>query len=88
MLSDGGHPLRGDSLTASKTQELLRKFKWEVWNNHPYNDLSSPNLSSKHFLGTGLLSGEVSENLYEGHETIGRGRFCQSRLCGFCVQIE
>ncbi|GBL69174.1 hypothetical protein AVEN_24135-1 [Araneus ventricosus] len=51
MLSNGVILLHGNAHTARKTQELLRKFKWEVWSQSPY----SPDLASN--LGTKLLSG-------------------------------
>ncbi|GBN90737.1 hypothetical protein AVEN_169093-1, partial [Araneus ventricosus] len=42
--------------TARKTQELLQKFKWEVWRNPPYSPDLAPNLDSKHLSGIRLSS--------------------------------
>ncbi|GBM95045.1 hypothetical protein AVEN_226923-1 [Araneus ventricosus] len=47
MLNDGVIRLNDNTNTALKTQELLRKFKWEVWS-HPYSRDSTTNLGSKH----------------------------------------
>ncbi|GBM18847.1 hypothetical protein AVEN_161300-1 [Araneus ventricosus] len=56
MLSDGVILLHDNTHTASKTQELLQKFKWIVWNHPPYNPDLAPNLGSKHFSGTSFSS--------------------------------
>ncbi|GBN09605.1 hypothetical protein AVEN_40910-1 [Araneus ventricosus] len=50
MLSDGVILLHEKTHTVSKTQELLRKFKLEVWSHSPTPD-SAPNLCSKHLSG-------------------------------------
>ncbi|GBM30759.1 hypothetical protein AVEN_30581-1 [Araneus ventricosus] len=49
MLSDGVILLLGNTHNSRKTQELLRKLKWENWN-HPYSPDSVPNFGSKHLL--------------------------------------
>ncbi|GBN19288.1 hypothetical protein AVEN_254249-1 [Araneus ventricosus] len=51
MLSDGATLLHDNIHTARKTQEWLRKFKWEVWSPD-----SAPNLDSKHLSGTRFSS--------------------------------
>ncbi|GBN78647.1 hypothetical protein AVEN_161098-1 [Araneus ventricosus] len=52
MLSDGVIFLHNNTHTARKTQELLQKFKWEVWSHPSYSPDSAPNLCSKHLSGT------------------------------------
>ncbi|GBN60335.1 hypothetical protein AVEN_90834-1 [Araneus ventricosus] len=47
MLSDGVILLHDNIHTIRKTQELLQKFKWEVWSQPPYSTDSAPNLGSK-----------------------------------------
>ncbi|GBM03271.1 hypothetical protein AVEN_142558-1 [Araneus ventricosus] len=51
MLSDGVILLRDNAHTARKTQELVRKFKWEVWSNSPYSPDLAANMGSKHLFG-------------------------------------
>ncbi|GBL77782.1 hypothetical protein AVEN_130528-1, partial [Araneus ventricosus] len=48
MLSDSAILLNDNTHTERKTQELLRKFKWEIWSHHSYNPDLAPNLGSKH----------------------------------------
>ncbi|GBM46431.1 hypothetical protein AVEN_256403-1 [Araneus ventricosus] len=55
MLSDGVILLHDNTRTARKTQELLRKFKWEVLP-PPYSPDSAPNLGSKHLSATRFSS--------------------------------
>ncbi|GBN31486.1 hypothetical protein AVEN_33003-1 [Araneus ventricosus] len=43
MLSDGVILLHDNTHTARKTQELLRKFKWEVWSHTPNSRVWVPN---------------------------------------------
>ncbi|GBN98478.1 hypothetical protein AVEN_148151-1, partial [Araneus ventricosus] len=52
MLSDGVILLHDDTHTARETQELLQKFKWEVWSHPPYRQNLAPNLGSKRLSGT------------------------------------
>ncbi|GBM02444.1 hypothetical protein AVEN_183269-1, partial [Araneus ventricosus] len=47
MLSDGVILLHDNIHTVLKTQELLQKFKWEVWSQTPYSTDSARNLGSK-----------------------------------------
>ncbi|GBN78904.1 hypothetical protein AVEN_31799-1 [Araneus ventricosus] len=73
MLSDGVILLHGNANTARKTQELLRKFKWEVWNHPtPYSPDTAPNLGSKHLSGTRFSSESdvkiVVENWLNGQD--------------------
>ncbi|GBN15546.1 hypothetical protein AVEN_205222-1, partial [Araneus ventricosus] len=56
MLSDSVIFLHINAHTARKTQELLQKFKWEVWSHSPYSPDLAPNLGSKHLSGTRLSS--------------------------------
>ncbi|GBL98472.1 hypothetical protein AVEN_111603-1 [Araneus ventricosus] len=56
MLSDGVILLHDDTHIARKTQELLQKFKWEVWSQPPYSPDLAPNLCSKYLSGTKLSS--------------------------------
>ncbi|GBN52052.1 hypothetical protein AVEN_68170-1 [Araneus ventricosus] len=55
MLSDGVILLHDNTHTARKTQELLRKFKWEVYS-HLCSPDSAPNLGSKHLSGSRFSS--------------------------------
>ncbi|GBN42174.1 hypothetical protein AVEN_37355-1 [Araneus ventricosus] len=52
MLSNGFIFLHGNTHTANKTQELLQKYKWEVWSHPSYSPDLAPNVSSKHLFGT------------------------------------
>ncbi|GBM87398.1 hypothetical protein AVEN_168646-1 [Araneus ventricosus] len=74
MLSDSVILLHDNTHTARKTQEMLRKFKWEVWSHHPYSPDSAPNLGFKHLSGTSfsLESGgkAVAENWLNGQNLI------------------
>ncbi|GBN39258.1 hypothetical protein AVEN_38941-1 [Araneus ventricosus] len=85
MLSDGVNLLHGNTHAARKTQELLRKFKWEVWSHSPD---SAPNLGSKHLSGTRFSSESdvktVVENwLYkQGHD------FYRARLSEFVLRSD
>ncbi|GBN11154.1 Dual oxidase [Araneus ventricosus] len=69
MLSDGVILLHDNTHTARKTQECLRKFKWEVWSPD-----SAPNLGSKHLSGTSFYSESdvktVVENSFNGQDVI------------------
>ncbi|GBM66623.1 hypothetical protein AVEN_166369-1 [Araneus ventricosus] len=69
MLSDGAILLHDNIHTARKTQERLRKFKWEVWNPD-----SAPNLDSKHLSGTRFSSESdvktVAEDWVNGQDVI------------------
>ncbi|GBN19353.1 hypothetical protein AVEN_61676-1 [Araneus ventricosus] len=56
MLSDGVILLQDNIHTESETQELLQKFKWEVWSRPLYSPDLAPNLGSKHLSGTRLSS--------------------------------
>ncbi|GBN99374.1 hypothetical protein AVEN_147270-1 [Araneus ventricosus] len=75
MLGDGVILLHDNTHTARKTQELLRKFKWEVWS-HPYSSYSAPNLGSKHLSGRRFSCGNNSR---EVTQWTGRD-FCQTGL--------
>ncbi|GBM21466.1 hypothetical protein AVEN_161073-1 [Araneus ventricosus] len=71
MLNDGVILLHDNTHTDRKTQELLRKFKWEVWS-HPLD--SAPNLDSKRLSGTRFSSESdvktVVENWLNGQDVI------------------
>ncbi|GBM54767.1 hypothetical protein AVEN_259939-1 [Araneus ventricosus] len=71
MLSDGVILLPDNTHSASKTQELLQKFKWAVWSQSP--DLAA-NPSSKHLSGTRFSSESdvktVAENWLNGQDVI------------------
>ncbi|GBM33208.1 hypothetical protein AVEN_28201-1 [Araneus ventricosus] len=56
MLSASDILLHENTHTARKTQELLHKFKWEVWSHPPYSQDLAPNLGSKHLSGTRFSS--------------------------------
>ncbi|GBL81262.1 hypothetical protein AVEN_155869-1 [Araneus ventricosus] len=58
MLSDGVTLPHNNNHTAYKTQELMRKFKREVWNHSPppIHPRFGPNLGSKHLSGTRFSS--------------------------------
>ncbi|GBN00211.1 hypothetical protein AVEN_213896-1 [Araneus ventricosus] len=88
MLSDGVILLHGNTITSRKTQELLRKFKWEVWNHPPYSPDSAPNLCSKHLSGTRFSSESdvktVAENSLNG---LGRD-FCQAWLTKLVLRSD
>ncbi|GBL88884.1 hypothetical protein AVEN_158987-1 [Araneus ventricosus] len=56
MLSDDVILLHDNTHIARKTQELLQKFKWEVWSHPPYSPDLAPNLDSKHLYGTSFSS--------------------------------
>ncbi|GBO15434.1 hypothetical protein AVEN_139206-1 [Araneus ventricosus] len=80
MLSDGVILLHGNTHTALKTQELLRKFKWEVWSHPPNSPDSTPSLGSKHLSGT-RLSSDGDEKTAAENWLNGLGRhFCQAGL--------
>ncbi|GBN38578.1 hypothetical protein AVEN_45983-1 [Araneus ventricosus] len=51
MLSDSVIPMHDNIHTARKTQELLPKFKWEVWSHPLYSPDLASNLGSKHLSG-------------------------------------
>ncbi|GBO28669.1 hypothetical protein AVEN_267907-1, partial [Araneus ventricosus] len=42
MLSDGVIRLHSNTHTARKTQELLQKFKWEIWSHPPTVQIRHP----------------------------------------------
>ncbi|GBM35528.1 hypothetical protein AVEN_106757-1 [Araneus ventricosus] len=56
MLSDGAILLHDNTQTARKNQELLQKFKSEVWSHPPYSPDLASNLGSKHSYGTRFSS--------------------------------
>ncbi|GBN78642.1 hypothetical protein AVEN_26071-1 [Araneus ventricosus] len=75
MLSDGAILLHDSTHTARKTEELLRKFSWEVWSHPPpYSPDSETNLGSKHLSGTSFFSESdvktVAENWLNGQGVI------------------
>ncbi|GBN90721.1 hypothetical protein AVEN_36227-1 [Araneus ventricosus] len=65
MLSDGVILLNVKTHTGRKTQELLRKFKWEVWSHSPYSQDSTPNLGFKHLSGTRFSSESDVKTAFE-----------------------
>ncbi|GBO19711.1 hypothetical protein AVEN_236275-1, partial [Araneus ventricosus] len=73
MLSDGVILLNDNTHSAHKTQELLRKFKWEVWS-LLYSPDSAPNLGSKHLSGTKFSSESdvktAAKNSIDGQDVI------------------
>ncbi|GBN71334.1 hypothetical protein AVEN_190769-1 [Araneus ventricosus] len=73
MLSECVILMHDNTHAARKTQELLRKFKWEVWS-HPYSPDSVPNLGSKYLSGTRFSSESdvktVIENWLNGPDLI------------------
>ncbi|GBN69159.1 hypothetical protein AVEN_235880-1 [Araneus ventricosus] len=79
MLSDGVTLLPDNTHSPSKTQELLRKFKWGLYVS-PYSPDLTPNLGSKHLSRTRLSSNSdvktAAENWIngQGHD------FCQAGL--------
>ncbi|GBN24038.1 hypothetical protein AVEN_242398-1 [Araneus ventricosus] len=56
MLSDGVILLHVNTHVSRKTQELLQKFKWEVWSHPSYSSGLAPNLGSTHLSGTRFSS--------------------------------
>ncbi|GBN48316.1 hypothetical protein AVEN_249193-1 [Araneus ventricosus] len=75
MLCDGVILLHDNTHTARKTQELPRKFKWEVWSHQPpYSPDSAPNLGSKHLSATRFSSNSdaktAAENWLNGQDVI------------------
>ncbi|GBO01515.1 hypothetical protein AVEN_36110-1 [Araneus ventricosus] len=70
MLSDGVILLHDNTLTARKTQELLQKFKWEVWSHPPYTPDLAPNLGLKHLSGKSFSS---DSDVKTATENCGRG---------------
>ncbi|GBL84961.1 hypothetical protein AVEN_42219-1 [Araneus ventricosus] len=74
MLGGGVIFLHDNTHTARKTQELLQKFKWEVWSKLPYSPDSAPNLGSNHLSGIRFSSESdtktVSENFLNRHDVI------------------
>ncbi|GBM51795.1 hypothetical protein AVEN_4308-1 [Araneus ventricosus] len=97
MLSDGVILLHDNTHTARKTQELLQKYKWEVWSHPPYSPDSAPNLGSKHLSGTRFSSNSpvktAAENWLNGqgrdshqagfNELILRSGKCLNRFCDY-----
>ncbi|GBM48488.1 hypothetical protein AVEN_50278-1 [Araneus ventricosus] len=81
MLSDGAILLHEDTHTARKTQELLRKFKWEIWSQPLQIGCpdSAPNLYSKHLSGTRFSSNSDVKTGRELAQWTGRD-FCQAGL--------
>ncbi|GBL84920.1 hypothetical protein AVEN_106539-1 [Araneus ventricosus] len=75
-MSSDGVILLHNTHTDRKTQELLRKLRWEIWSHltHPYSPDSAPNLVSKHLSGTGFSSESdvktVAENWFNGQDLI------------------
>ncbi|GBL93448.1 hypothetical protein AVEN_59657-1 [Araneus ventricosus] len=79
-VSDGVILLHDNIHTARKTQELIRKFKWEVWSqHHPDSPDSAPNLGSKLFSGTRFSSESDVKQCLELAQWTGRD-FCQAVL--------
>ncbi|GBM24272.1 hypothetical protein AVEN_22597-1 [Araneus ventricosus] len=90
MLSDGHILLHGNTHTARKTRELLRKFKWEVWSHHhPYSPDSAPNLGPTHLSGTRFSPGSgvktTDENWLNGQNVISAK---PGETSWSCVQIS
>ncbi|GBM72348.1 hypothetical protein AVEN_46524-1 [Araneus ventricosus] len=74
MLSDGVILSHDNTHTASKTQEVLYKFKWEVCRQLPSYSLDlAPNLGSKHLSGTRFSSGSDVKTTAENYLN-GQGR--------------
>ncbi|GBN09462.1 hypothetical protein AVEN_139126-1 [Araneus ventricosus] len=89
IFSDGVILLRGNTHTARKTQELLQKFKTDVWSNPPYRPDLAPNMGSKHLSRTRFSSNSVVKTAAENWHN-GQGcDFYQDRLKSWsCVQIN
>ncbi|GBO24014.1 hypothetical protein AVEN_144781-1 [Araneus ventricosus] len=90
MLSDGVILLHDNIHTALKTQELLRKFNWEVSvTPAALQPESAPNLGSKHLSGTRFSSNSdvktVVENWFNGQNGISAN---PSYTSWSCVQIN
>ncbi|GBN92364.1 hypothetical protein AVEN_72419-1, partial [Araneus ventricosus] len=70
ILSNDVILLYDNTHTARKTQELLQKFKLELWSHPPYSPDLAPNLGSKHLSGIRLSSNSdlktASENWLNG----------------------
>ncbi|GBM06511.1 hypothetical protein AVEN_150351-1 [Araneus ventricosus] len=80
MLSDGVILQHDNIHTALRTQELVQRFKWEVWSHHPYIPDSAPNLGSKHLSGPRFSSSSDVKTSAENWLN-GQGRdFYQSGL--------
>ncbi|GBL78150.1 hypothetical protein AVEN_105715-1 [Araneus ventricosus] len=77
MLSDVVILLHDNTHTALKAQELLRKFKWEIWI-PPYSPDSANNLVSKNLSGTRFSSN--SENSCRELAQWAELDFCQAGL--------
>ncbi|GBN26313.1 hypothetical protein AVEN_187193-1 [Araneus ventricosus] len=56
MLSDGVILLHDNTHTSRKTQELLRKLKWEVWSHYPHSPDSAPIWVPDTYLEQGALN--------------------------------
>ncbi|GBN21017.1 hypothetical protein AVEN_145144-1, partial [Araneus ventricosus] len=93
VLSDGVILLHDNTHIAGKTQELLRKFKWEI-SSHPtvhfrFPPDSAPNLGSKHLSGTRFSSEidvkTVVENWLNGQDVISAK---PGETSWSCVQIN
>ncbi|GBN03730.1 hypothetical protein AVEN_164036-1 [Araneus ventricosus] len=74
MFSDGVIMLHDNTHISLKTQELLQKFKLEVWSHPPYSPDLVPNLSSNHLSGTIFSSSSdvktYAENWITGQDVI------------------
>ncbi|GBM58036.1 hypothetical protein AVEN_170643-1 [Araneus ventricosus] len=87
MLNDCASLLHDNTHTARETQELLQKFKWEVWSHPPYSPDLATNLGSKHLSGTRFSSNSdmktaaenwinSTEELYPSLQANKRNRDC------------
>ncbi|GBM19874.1 hypothetical protein AVEN_186148-1 [Araneus ventricosus] len=67
MKSDGVILLHDNTHTARKTQELLKRFKWDIWSDPilPYSLDLAPNMGSKHLSGTRFSSNNDVETTAE-----------------------
>ncbi|GBL88102.1 hypothetical protein AVEN_133747-1 [Araneus ventricosus] len=80
MLIDGVILLNDNTHIARKTQELLQKFKWEVWSHSPHSPDLAPNLGSKHLSGT-RFSSKSDVKIATENRLNGQGRdFYQAEL--------
>ncbi|GBL89514.1 hypothetical protein AVEN_87850-1 [Araneus ventricosus] len=88
MLSDGIILLHDNTHTATKTQELLQKFKWEVWSHLTYSPDLAPITCSKHLSGKRFSSNSDAKTAAENW-FIGQGRdFYQAGLNNLVLRSD
>ncbi|GBN23551.1 hypothetical protein AVEN_212141-1 [Araneus ventricosus] len=84
MLRDGVILLHDNTHNARKTQELLRKFKWEDWSHQSTAQVRH----SKHLYGTRFSSNSAIETIVENWLN-GQGRdFYKARLNKFTLRSD